>query len=1387
MAEAANTQGNSTQGTVSRQSELDSFQSPQEEVVEEKTSKSQSEDGFQDSTQSTSSQQSDVSSFQQDEQEEKEIPQDVEGRTKLAAMSPGQVQTALENQEISLEDAERYTAKKGIAENGLLNSDPSIVQDALKHDIISVDEADEYADYLENPVMFYIGDTAKAVAGGVSKAAEQTVETMGWAAETLLPINQLVYGEKPDFGEVMDKSKQRLAATMPKLANGFEDATSPVSTAGKLMEPFAQYAAGAVGLGRTSTMLKQGELAYRMLRGPALRGLSQKAPKTAKWLAQTGEEILKGNAVEQTVFDPQEERLTDMLVEAGIENEAMNFLKTKPGKDSQALARLKMAVEGTAIGGFADGVLEGLRASKIGLWGKNHGNQVKVTQDVLDHIAEPTGKTQDQVDDVTGTFVRRTEEEPYGDEVAKAESVADKAPGSTSAQQATEGTETGASKDPTEATGEGSQKPQSGAQGQSNKPQGKDTRSEETVQAEQQGLRPGTKIDKSEEELTDQGIQVFAKVMDGEWSLEQVDDTFINNMEFEGSVDAMVRAFRSKNFDEIEAVRGKPKSMQETEEGAMNEMAELMGEDPDTVKKSFQKQFSDLKNLDERVRGMTYTFKSYAEGLTKYIERNFSEQGAASLEQELKVIQHMKQLQEMQHALMGIRTEIGRGLGSGYKTPFEENIRQFDFSKVDQTLADQVPENFRYQVRDQINAFKNAKRSADKIQIAKTAGELQGSRLLLEGALEFVQGNLLWGIDTHLTNIMGGSIAMLNNASKRILGAAYQSGKQGDTKALKEISAGAHGVAAGLLDGLRLPGYSLRNFYDPKALMGGLKSAWNEDEQAGHIWKALFTADPQLDPMAKTEGQDTKGIARQLGSGMNAGEGQMEGSAMQQLFAKGTGLVGLPGMGRSIANILRIPFHGLTAGDEFMKHIGYFSTLHAEAAREGMERGLSGKALNDYINGMAKEPTTTLHKKARYNARDVTFTHPLDGKLRSINQGLQSKPGLVGKIAMLPFFRIVVNLAKFAGENSPLAPLTRNFQEKAAAGGRDRFEAIAGMAQGTALMAAGSMMYENGLITGHIPPDMRETARNKGVQEYSIKIGDRWVSYNRADPAAFMLGLSADIAHTADVGFEVLGNDDMEVNEKFEELWNAGALGIKDAFLDKFFLRNVKGAVDIVMEPGQTDAYKYFTVQQAEKFFPAATAFSDYQKQIADDIQRRTEGFKDMVWDKIKASNQYPRRHSVYGTKLKRNEAYPFPAIGTFRAKTESEDPVEQEMYDLGMPLQAPSETFTRQGVSKKMSQEQYNQLNQYIAELPVKETLTKIVKSPQYQQINDPKTKSKILKSVVSQARSAARKRLLAENQELQGDFVDKFKERAKLVQGLLDEPSGSKSSSQVWVDTER
>ena len=1386
MAEATNIQDSSKQSTASRQSDISSFQSTQEEV-EEGNNKSQSEDGFENPTQSTASEQADLDSFQQED--DAPLPRDAEGRPKLAAMSPGQVQTALENREISLEDAERYTAQKSIAKNGLLNSDPSVVQDALKHDIISVDEADEYADYLESPIQFYIGDTAKAVAGGVSKAAEQTVETAGWAAETLLPINQLVYGEKPDFGEVMEKSKQRMAAAMPKLSNGITDATTPVSTAGKLIEPFAQYAAGAVGMGRASTMLKQGELAYRMLRGPALRGLSRKAPKTAKWLAQTGEEILKGNAVEQTVFDPQEERLTDMLVETGIENEAMNFLKTKPGKDSQAVARLKMAIEGTVVGSFADGIMEGLRASKIRLWGKNHGSQVKVTQDVLDKIAEPTGKTEDQVDDVTGTFVRRTEEEPYGDEVAKAEDAADEGSGGTSTQQATEGAETGASKDPTEATGEDSSGAQTGVQGTSNKPEGKETRSKEAIQAEQKGLRPGTKIDKTEEELTDQGIQVFAKVMDDEWSLEQVDDTFINNMEFEGSTDAMVRAFRSKNFDEIEAVRGRPKPMEETEEGAANEMAELLGENPDDVKKSFQQQFSELKNLDERIRGMTYTFRAYAEGLTKYIEKNFTEEGGASLEQELKVVQHMNQIQEMHHALMGIRTEMGRGLGSGYKTPFEENIRQFDFSQVDQTLADQIPENFRYQVRDQINAFKNAKRSSDKIQIAKTAGELKGSRLFLEGALEYIQGNLLWGIDTHLTNIMGGSIAMLNNASKRIYGAAYQQVTEGNTSVLKETSAGAYGVASGLMEGFRLPGYAARNFYDPKALLGGVKSAWDGDEQAGRIWKALFTADPQLDPMAKTDAQmatQGQGVLMRAALEIHPDAGKT-GSAMQQLFMKGTGLVGAPALGKSIANILRIPFHGLTAGDEFMKHIGYFSTLHAEAAREGMERGLSGKALTDYMDGIMKEQPIELHKKARYNARDVTYTHPLDGKLGTINRALQSRLGLVGKILGSPFFKIVVNLARYAGENSPVAPLARNFREKVAAGGRERFEAIGGMMNGIVLMSAGAMMYENGYITGHIPPDMRETARNKGVQEYSINIGDKWVSYKRGDPAAIMLGLSADMAHTADVAFEVLGDDDKEVNEKFEEVWNTGALGLKDAFLDKMFLRDVKGFIDIWAEPGRTDTYKYWTTQQAEKWVPGATALSDYQRQVADDLQRRVEGFQDMVWEKIKSSNLYPRRHSVYGTKLEREEAFPFPAIGAFRAKTESEDPVEQEMYDLGMPLQAPSETFTRQGVSKKMSQEQYNQLNQYIAELPVKETLTKIVKSPQYQQINDPKTKSKILKSVVSQARSAARKRLLAENQELQGDFVDKFKERAKLVQGLLDEPSGSKSSSQVWVDTER
>ena len=123
--------------------------------------------------------------------------------------------------------------------------------------------------------------------------------------------------------------------TLKRLTGGVED---PQSTTGKAVKSISQFVAGFVGASKALKALK-----------PATRaGRVAKAAGT-------------GAVVDFTVFDPQEERLSNLLQEVPVlQNPVSEFLAADP-KDSNAEGRFKNAIEGLGVGVAVDGLVLGLK------------------------------------------------------------------------------------------------------------------------------------------------------------------------------------------------------------------------------------------------------------------------------------------------------------------------------------------------------------------------------------------------------------------------------------------------------------------------------------------------------------------------------------------------------------------------------------------------------------------------------------------------------------------------------------------------------------------------------------------------------------------------------------------------------------------------------------------------------------------------------------------------------------------------------------------------------------------------------------------------------------------------------------------------------------------
>lgn len=475
---------------------------------------------------------------------------------------------------------------------------------------------------------------------------------------------------------------------------------------------------------------------------------------------------------------------------------------------------------------------------------------------------------------------------------------------------------------------------------------------------------------------------------------------------------------------------------------------------------------------------------------------------------------------------------------------------------------------------------------------------------------------------------------------------------------------------------------------------------------------------------------------------------------------------------RALIKLPFLPFHGLSAVDEFTKNLGYFSELHAGIYRRGLDRGLQGKRLEDFAGQMlnSKRMPRDLHYRAIHKGREVTFTEDLGRASGKLNEFLHANAATEGlKIAGVPFYKVIVNLARYAGRNSPLGLMSSSVRQQLRAGGRERYEAITGMLAGTGAVLGAGALYSNGLMTGRVPPNMYDSWSNYGVQDYSIKFGDRWVSYVRLDPLATLLGVTADAFMAGEMISQYLTDPD-EVDDFQTQVMLPVILAFSEPILNKTFMKSLNDLADVLLQPERKDL-GHFGRQQMAKFVPGSTALNHITN-ITDDTVRETNRMIDVIYQRIpsKSRELLPKRHSLYGTEIERDPAWPVPLLGIYTQREETGDPVAAEWLRLGIPADPPSDTITIDHASVELEPEEYDRLNRLIADMPVQETLARIIQSNQYQRL-DRHTQAQVLRNTRNDFRNAARQVLIAGSDRVKREIVEELRKRAEIRAGIREE----------------
>ena len=262
-------------------------------------------------------------------------------------------------------------------------------------------------------------------------------------------------------------------------------------------------------------------------------------------------------------------------------------------------------------------------------------------------------------------------------------------------------------------------------------------------------------------------------------------------------------------------------------------------------------------------------------------------------------------------------------------------------------------------------------------------------------------------------------------------------------------------------------------------------------------------------------------------------------------------------LGGYLGKLARLPSRFLMAEDEFFKQMNFRSNVRAQALKDARELGLTGtkfaEHVSDTINSAFTPSGLGANKKALDFARKQTFTQPL--REGSLAQRAQSAVNDMPALRLvLPFVRTPTNLIHYTWERTPvLRKLHRQVREELAAGGERAAIQQAKLGTGLAVYTGAASLALAGQITGRGPEN--DGLRKQWLQThqpYSVKAGDRWVSYRRGDPLMAPVGIVADIVG---MGGELDA-------DSAEELATAVASSIAANLSSKTYLQGIVNVMD---------------------------------------------------------------------------------------------------------------------------------------------------------------------------------------------------------------------------------
>lgn len=430
-----------------------------------------------------------------------------------------------------------------------------------------------------------------------------------------------------------------------------------------------------------------------------------------------------------------------------------------------------------------------------------------------------------------------------------------------------------------------------------------------------------------------------------------------------------------------------------------------------------------------------------------------------------------------------------------------------------------------------------------------------------------------------------------------------------------------------------------------------------------------------------------------------------------------------------IGSIIRTPTRALMAEDEFFKSVAYRGELNALAYREALQRGKNAKERERIFAELRDNPTDLMIDRAVKLARYQTFQAPLKGPGVQLQQLANKGPMKL----LIPFVRTPLNLLKYATERSPFAPVLSEFRDAMKAGGMQRDQALARVTMGSGLAALAVSWGLDGRLSGSGPvdPREREALMNTGWQPFSIKVGDKWYSYQRIDPFARVLSTAADFATFGDY---------MNAKER-ENVARSISLAVARNISTMPTLDPAASAFEALSDP---DRY----LERYAKNLAASVAVPNIVTQInsvIDPDMREAETLMETIKQRVPiVSKTLPARVNTWGQPIKRGDALGPDLLSPIWEKRQVKDKTLSEIARLRVGLSKPD----RNVGDVRLTPRGYADLVR-AGGMPAKSVLDQLTASPGWDRLPDG-IKRVMIRRIVEQARSTATRQMLVNNPDL-------------------------------------